>query len=98
MDIIYSPEAEEDIDAIKDYLISRDGIQRARDIIKSIVEQTEKLSNNPERFRIRPELGADIHLVTAKNFNIYYRIKLDSVEILRIIYGNRLITKDTFHN
>ena len=96
MKIVYSPEAEEDIDAIKNYLLNKESVQRAGDVIGSIIVQIEKLDENPERFRLRPELGKDIHLVSSKKYNIYYRIMSGHVQILRIIYGNRLITKDTF--
>ena len=96
MQVIYSPEAEQDLQDIKTFLLNKEGFDRTANIIGDIIDRVESLPNLPERFPVRPELGDNIHINSVKNYNIYYRINTDDLQILRVLYGRRNVTSDLF--
>lgn len=84
--------AEDDLDEIWNY-ISIDSINSAANFINEIEERIYSLENFPLRNPLMPEneiLGSKYRHLIYKDYRVVYRIKDDSVYILRIIHGSRL--------
>jgi plasmid stabilization system protein ParE len=82
--IIWSPEAKEDLENILDYLMLRWGIT----VTSRFLFHTDKIVNqiaiNPKQY---PILSAKKHLrrcVLTKQNTIFYRVRNDKIEIVRI--------------
>ena len=88
MKIIYSPEAELDIDDIWFY-IAVDNQEKATELINTIKQTCIFLSENPEAGTKREYLTEGLRHFSIKNRAIYYQIKKDNIEIIRILHGSR---------
>jgi len=92
MNLIYSPEAELDIDDIWFY-IAVDNQAKATELINIIKQTCIFLSENPEVGTKRDYLNKGLRHFSVKNRAIYYRIKTDNIEIVRILHGSRDIKR-----
>jgi len=85
--------AQRDVAEIYDY-ISVDSLDNATAFVLAIEEKVASLANMPDRAPLIPEnalLGTSYrHLVYGK-YRIIFRVQGDSVLILRIIHGARLL-------
>ena len=87
--VFYSPLALADLDAIYD-IVGSDFPQRGFDFVQAIRERCRKyLVENPELGRARPELGEGIRIypIRSKRTVVAYRIKQDTIFIVRVFYG-----------
>ena len=88
MKIKYSPEAELDIDDIWFY-IAVDNQEKATELINTIKQTCRFLSENPEAGTKRDYLKQGLRHFSIKNRVIYYKIKTNNIEIVRILHGSR---------
>ncbi len=92
--LVLAPAARDDLDAIHSY-ISADNSQVADRVIDSAFETFALLTRNPELGRGRnfqkPSLRAlrSFGISTYPNYVIFYRLKEDVVEIVRVLHGAR---------
>ncbi len=88
MQIVWSPEAERDLESIRDY-IAHDSVRYAELVVQRIVGSVERLSTFPESGRVVPELGVTtIREVIVDVFRVVYRLRGDLVEIATVFRGS----------
>ena len=79
---------------IEDF-ISQDSPDRARKFVDQIVEHAECLSDNPLSGRTVPEIfNPDIRELIFRKYRIVYRIKGNTLDILTVFEGHRLLRID----
>jgi toxin ParE1/3/4 len=90
--VLWTKTAEQDLGAIIDY-ISRDGLDRALEILHSIRVTASGLSTMPDRGRIVPELKAHgiatYRELVISPWRLIYRTEWKNVIILTVIDGRR---------
>lgn len=75
--------------------ISQDSPERAKKFVDQIIEHAETLSDKPLRGRTVPEISnPDIRELIFKKYRIVYRIKGNSLYILTVFEGHRLLRID----
>lgn len=92
--IVWSPEAVEDVDVIA-ASIARDSVSYAAAVVQKILTVTRDLSHSPGAGDPAPEFGQDeIRSQFAYSYRIIYQIQGETVTILAIVHGKRLLTQD----
>ena len=87
--VVWSPTALEDIEAIASY-ISRDSVFYAGTVVQRIINSTRSLENFPFAGRIVPEFGSkSIREVFAYSYRVIYRIENETVTVAAVIHGKR---------
>ena len=91
MKVFWTPRAIGDLKEVSRF-IGKDNPHVARLFADKLKRRAESLSRFPKRGRIVSELGReDIREVIAGNYRIAYRVKKNSLDILTIFEGHRLI-------
>ncbi|NOR47340.1 MAG: type II toxin-antitoxin system RelE/ParE family toxin [Methanosarcinaceae archaeon] len=89
--IIWSPNASDDLESICEY-IAIDSEYYARLFAKRVIKAIERLIVFPESGRIVPEYNLrNIREIIYQNYRIVYRVKSETVEIVTIVHGARLL-------
>ncbi len=89
--IIWSESAADDLESIAEY-ISKDSPAYASIVVSDIVDAGRSLQSLAERGRRVPELNdSDIRELFIHSYRLVFRIKSDTVLILAIIHGRRLL-------
>ncbi|MEI7590491.1 MAG: type II toxin-antitoxin system RelE/ParE family toxin [Deltaproteobacteria bacterium] len=86
--LIIADQAREDLIEIWLYIAS-DSIMGADKFIDFLYEKCTSLCSTPEIGRKREELLPGLRCLSAKRYLIFYRIKQNSIEIIRILSGYR---------
>ena len=94
MTVIWTREALEKLNEIEEF-IGTDSPKRAEVFINYLIERGETISQNPKIGRIVPEiLNPEIREIIVKKYRIVYRIKKETIEILTVFEGHRLLRID----
>ncbi|HED08132.1 MAG TPA: type II toxin-antitoxin system RelE/ParE family toxin [Ignavibacteria bacterium] len=94
MKIKWTKEALFNIQEIEDF-ISQDDQTAAINLTNKFISLVEDLFNFPKKGRIVPELSFDqIRETLYKNYRIVYLIKKNSIEILTVFEGHKLLDKE----
>lgn len=89
--IRWSIGALDDLESISAY-IEQDSPEKAREIVKGIIEKIEQLKQFPNIGRKFPDREDDqLREIIFKNYRIVYEIKEEIIEILIIAHGSRLL-------
>lgn len=86
--LVISNVAVADLQEIWEY-IARDSITNADKMVDSLYSKCELLGVQPEIGRKREELGSGLRSFPVGRYVIFYRIKDDTLEIVRILSGYR---------
>ena len=91
--IEYSKEAKEDLIGIKQYIkYNLQEPETANKLISKIRKSIKTLKENPEIYTIIDDdiiRKLEIRKLIVDNYIVFYRIKNDTIEIARIMYGRR---------
>ncbi len=91
--IEYSKEARQDLTGIKQYIkYNLQEPETAQKLIYKIRKEINNLKNNPEIYAIIDDdfiKKFEIRKLIVDNYIVFYRIKNDSIEIVRVMYGRR---------
>ena len=88
--IIWSPQAIEDVEAIRAY-VARDSPRYADLLVERLVSAVEHLETDPLSGRVVPEVGNDtVREIIHGNYRIVYRVRPDLLEIVTVFHGARL--------
>ncbi|MAP18278.1 MAG: plasmid stabilization protein [Aurantimonas sp.] len=88
-EIRFHPLAEEDLDAIDDFVALRSP-SGARHLVERVENAVERLSQFPDSGRRRDDLAAGVRtLAIDRTLLLAYRIEHDHIVILRIFYAGR---------
>lgn len=91
VEIRWSPLATDDYESIIRYY-EKTAPKFAQNLAKKIIYIIENLTQFPKMGRIVPELeNMEIREIIYRNFRIIYRLKVNILEIGRIIHGSRLL-------
>ncbi len=93
LELIISPEADEDLIEIWVYVAGDRGPETADKLLDAFREKFELLLSTPEMGRARDELAPYLRSIPQGNYMIFYRPILDSVEIIRVLHGARDIER-----
>lgn len=91
--IEYSKESKKDLIEIKDYL--KNNLQEpkiAQNLVDKIISEIRKLKNNPRKYAIIDEeiiKKFEIRKLLIDNYIVFYRVKEQYIQIVRIMYGKR---------
>ena len=89
-DVIFSPEAREDILQLYNYIAAQTGAARALDFTERIVAYCQGFAMFPERGTKRDDLRAGLRIVGyGRRVTIAFHVTHDSATIDRILYGGR---------
>jgi len=92
--IIWSEESLCDIEYIAEY-ISRDSVYYAQQVVERIISTGESVNEYPESGRIVPELEEENYREKfVYSYRLIYEIGKESINILAIIHGKRLLESD----
>ncbi|OQX06906.1 MAG: plasmid stabilization protein [Desulfobulbaceae bacterium A2] len=86
MQLVFSPLAERDLEAIGDY-IARDNPRRALRFIVGLRAQCVQLAATPQAYRQCPELGDGIRSCAYGNYVIFFLVEGVAVRIIRVLHG-----------
>ena len=87
--VIWSPAALDDVDAIAGY-IARDSVDQAALFATRLIEATDRLPEFPMSGRVIPEIGdPSCREIFVGPYRIMYRIEEDDVWITGIVHGAR---------
>mgnify|MGYP002784467497 CR=1 FL=1 len=87
MIIVFTDEAERDLEAIGDY-IARDNPLRAISFIGELRDVCLGLASFPERFPLVPRYAAlNVRRRVHGSYLIFYRVEADRVAIIHILHG-----------
>ncbi len=95
MKIKWTNEALEQLIEMEEF-ISKDSPERAEIFVDQLIEHAEdSLPDNPRMGRIVPEIAnPDIRELIFKKYRIVYRLTENSIEILSVFEGHRLLRID----
>jgi len=89
---LYTTAANEDLVGILRY-ISQDKPAAARSWVEKIEDKCLLIASHPEMGERRPRLGSDVRCNFVGRYVIFHRKLDDTAQILRVIPGDRNITK-----
>lgn len=91
--IEYSKESKQDLIGIKQYIkYNLQEPETAQRLISKIRTEINNLKNNPEIYAIIDDeliRKLEIRKLIVDNYIVFYRIKKDNIEIVRVMYGRR---------
>ena len=83
-----SPLAEQDMEAIGDY-IARDNPVRAVSFVEDLYQQCLMIAESPAIYRERPELGLSVRSCSYGRYLIVFRVLDTEVRVERLLHGSR---------
>jgi len=89
MPIRWTPQAANDLSGICDYLEKRASVSVAERVAKTLFEIAGSLETFPHRGRVGRRAGTREFICGDLPYIIVYRVREDSVELLRILHGAR---------
>ncbi len=94
MKILWTREALRQLTEIEDF-IAKDSAERAAQFVDEMVAHAESLLPDPRIGRTVPEISnPDIRELLFKKYRIVYRVNKNTVEILTVFEGHRLLRVD----
>lgn len=91
--IEYSKESKEDLSGIKQYIkYNLQEPETAKKLISKIRNEISNLKYNPKIYSIVDDdliKKLEMRKLIVDNYIVFYRIKNDNVEIVRVMYGRR---------
>ena len=84
-----STEAEYDIDDLFEYGATQFGFDAAIDYLSSVDQLFERLVDNPEQGRVRPEVMANLRSIRHEPYTVFYQIQGDCIWVARILRSSR---------
>lgn len=88
MGLFFTPLAEQDLEAIGDY-IAKDNPRRALTFMQELRRQCQRIAINPPGYRLRPELGDGIRSCAHGHYVIFFEAFASEVTVVRILHGAR---------
>ena len=89
--VVWSPRAIEDVEAIASF-IAKDSVAYAAAVVQKILDTTGNLNKFPLLGRIVPELGDPaIREKLVYSYRIIYRVEAEIITIAAVIHGKRLL-------
>jgi toxin ParE1/3/4 len=84
-----SPAAERDLVAIESFLADQASPVVAARQVDRVVEQIDRIADNPLAYARRADLGDEYRLAVVKPYVVIFRCQEPAVRILRVVHGAR---------
>src|SRR5439155_5213866 len=91
--VLWSPEARSDLSEIWNYYATAAGRQTANRIVYEIGNACRLLEQHPFAGRARDELRPGVRSIAARPHVVFYRIRNEAAEIVRVLDGRRDLDK-----
>ena len=88
MKVRLTPEAEADLEGIGDKIAERNAA-RAVTYVRELRERCLRIAEFPHAGPPRPQWGEDIRIAIHGKYVIVYRVRDETVEVLRVVHGAR---------
>ncbi|RIK74078.1 MAG: type II toxin-antitoxin system RelE/ParE family toxin [Planctomycetota bacterium] len=89
--IIWTPQALDDLQAIRDY-IAHDAPRRADAFVSRLIDSTDVLQQRPLLGAVVPEVGRmEVRELIRGNYRIIYRVGEGCVIVLTVYHGARIL-------
>src|SRR5947207_9386812 len=88
MKVRLTPEAEADLEGIGDKIAERNAA-RAVTYVRELRERCLGIAEFPHAGPPRPQWGEDIRIAIHGKYVIVYRVRDETVEVLRVVHGAR---------
>jgi toxin ParE1/3/4 len=89
--IDWSARASDELDQIGEF-VARDSVRLAQALVKRLLSATWQLEAFPRSGRVVPEFDqVDLREIIVQSYRIVYRVREDTVEILTVRHGARLL-------
>ncbi len=82
----FLPQAESDLETIGDY-IAQDNPRRAMTFVRELRRQCRKITEAPQAYRPRPELGKGLRSCAYGNYLVFFFEEPGLVRIVRVLHG-----------
>lgn len=92
MTVIFSPDAEADLESIGDY-IARSNPQRARSFVAELRSRCLLIADSPLGGAPRDDIFPDLRMVVIRRYLILYIPSGSDIRIERVLYGARDLKK-----
>lgn len=86
--IIWSAEADEDLDKIIDY-IGQHNPRAAVKLWDAIVNRVEQLAHNPYLYQASQRVAGCREIVAHPNYIVFYEVEIDCIRIMRVVHARR---------
>jgi toxin ParE1/3/4 len=87
--VMWSSDALSDLESLWTYYLQAAGPDTAEKIVREIYEVTDVLAEHPQAGRMRNEIRHGLRSLATAPHVIFYRIKNDIPEIIRILDGRQ---------
>jgi len=87
MKLRISEQVKEDLIDLWEYIAVHDELAADR-YLDSVFERAGELCIHPEIGRPRPEVHTKVRSLLCRNHLIFYRIRTETIEVLRILHGS----------
>jgi toxin ParE1/3/4 len=91
--IVWSSDAQGDLSDIWDYYLRVAGPRTAEKIVREIATAADLIQRHPFSGRARDEIRPDLRSLAIRPNVIFYRVRNDTAEIVRILDGRRDIER-----
>jgi len=88
MRLVFTLLAEQDLEAIGDY-IAADSPKRAVSFVRELRQQCQRIAQNPLGYRLRSELAEGLRSCAYGHYVIFLKADSEEVGIIRILHGAR---------
>lgn len=88
-EIVWSPEALDDIDRLWDYYVRAAGRVTADKILREVAKAVSVINDFPLAGRARDEIRAGLRSLAASPQTVFYRLRDDRPEIVRVLDGRQ---------
>lgn len=87
--VVWSPEAEQDLFDIWQYLAAEASVRTADTYLRNINRTCERVRRRPLSGRARDDLMRGLRSVLVSPYVIFYRVGESSLDIVRVLHGRR---------
>lgn len=89
MKVLFTEQASEDLWEIWDFLHGEANVAIADAFLDRINGIAKDLSTFPESGKAYDDLGPDIRGISFKPYTLFYRIRNNRIEVVRVLHGSR---------
>ena len=87
--LVWSPQSKRDLIAIWRYYARVASPDIADTVLRDIERAEEAIRRNPLARRVRSELGAGLRSALVSPYTIFYRVRDDDVQVVRVLHERR---------
>ena len=87
--VLLAPAAVRDLRRIRAWIAADSGMQRAKDVVRTILDVVGWIAEMPTVGAPGPSVGDDVRCIVRRPYLIFYRNIDKHVQILRVINGRR---------